>query len=131
MSNLSKADLNEDQVVTEVISTQLEHFRRISPPCRGLELPDGIMLRHTQSASLYFYLRTGVENGKIRTQVFASDSPYDRQKTSIGSVVTPMFAHRADHDHLEKLERLVREWVDFVDKNLDGEQEFQSFKIDS
>ena len=45
-----------------------------------------IILRHTRSRSLYFYLRTQVEDGKIKTQVFATDSPYDRQKTSIGSV---------------------------------------------
>ena len=61
---------NEDRIVVEVISNQLEHFQKINPPCRGLELPDGILLRHTQSASLYFYLRTGVDNGKIKATWF-------------------------------------------------------------
>jgi hypothetical protein len=130
MSNNGKAGSSEDQIVTEVISNQLEHFRNISPPCRGLELPDGVLLRHTQSASLYFYLRTGVDNGKIKTHVFATDSPYDRQKASIGSVVTPMFEPGADYNHLEKLEKLIREWVDFVHEEPLPGRDFQSFKVD-
>src|SRR5262245_54397006 len=104
----------DDQVIVEVINHQLEHFRSIEPPCRGMELPDGIILRHTLSRSLYFYLRTKVEDGKIKTQVYASDSPYDRQKASIGSVVTPMFEHYSDHAHLQSLETLIRAWVEFV-----------------
>ena len=36
---------NDDEVVVEVIGHQLEHFRRAEPPCRGMELPDGIILR--------------------------------------------------------------------------------------
>ncbi len=131
MSNNGKAGSNEDQIVIEVISNQLEHFRNITPPCRGMQLPDGILLRHTQSASLYFYLRTGVDNGMIKTHVFATDSPYDRQKAAIGSVVTPMFEARADHNHLEKLEKLIRQWVDFVDVQPDQEHDFSSFKVDS
>jgi hypothetical protein len=119
----------EDRIVVEVINNQLEHFRKIDPPCRGMELPDGILLRHTRSASLYFYLRTGVDNGKIRTQLFASDSPYDRQKASIGTVITPMFEAQADFEHLEKLERLIREWVGFVDQGADADHDFQSFKL--
>jgi hypothetical protein len=130
MSDNGKAGFNEDQIVTEVISTQLAHFRSIRPPCRGMELPDGILLRHALSASLYFYLRTSVENGKISTRVFASDSPYDQQKAGIGSVVTPMFEPEADRIHLEKLEKLIRQWVDFVGDQLDQEHDFRSFKID-
>jgi len=121
----------EDRIVVEVIHHQLQHFRSIDPPCRGLELPDGIVLRHTQSKSLYFYLRTAVDNGKIKTQVFATDSPYDRQKASIGTVVTPMFEAAADSKHLEKLEGLIREWVDFVQDAPDLTHEFQSFKVDA
>jgi hypothetical protein len=128
MSGNGKAE-PEAQVVVEVINHQLEHFRNIQPPCRGLELPDGIVLRHTSSRSLYFYLRTRVEDGKIKTEVFATDSPYDRQKTSIGSVITAMFEHRSDHAHLEKLETLVRRWVEFVQEDVDSEQEFQSFHV--
>jgi hypothetical protein len=105
-----------DRLVVEAIGSQLAHFENIDPPCRGLELPDGILLRNTRSSSLYFYLRTGVDNGKIKTQVFASDSPYDRQKAGIGSVVTPMFEPGADCNHLMRLEELIRGWVDFVRK---------------
>ena len=120
---------DDDQVVVEVISHQLEHFRNLEPPCRGMELPDGIILRHTLSRSLYFYLRTRVEDGKIKTQVFASDSPYDRQKTSIGSVITAMFEHRSDHEHLEKLEVLIRRWVEFVTEEPDAGPDFRSFQV--
>jgi hypothetical protein len=120
---------NDDQVIVEVINHQLEHFRQIEPPCRGMELPDGIVLRHTLSQSLYFYLRTRVEDGKIKTQVFASDSPYDRQKASIGSVTTAMFEHRSDHAHLEKLEVLIRQWVEFVQDAPDLGQDFHSFRV--
>jgi hypothetical protein len=61
--------------------------------------------------------------------VFASNSPYDRQKTSIGSVVTPMFEPGADHDHLMRLEDLIRDWVDFVQEEPDSTGDFQSFKV--
>ena len=120
-----------DQLVVEAIGSQLEHFEKINPHCRGLVLPDGILLRLTRSASLYFYLRTGVDNGKIRTQVFASNSPYDRQKTGIGSVVTPMFEPGADHNHLMQLETLIRDWVEFVQEEPDSTRDFQSFRIGS
>jgi hypothetical protein len=108
----------------------LPFVRGLRPPCRGVELPDGIILRHTLSPSLYFYLRTRVEDGKIKTQVFASDSPYDRQKASIGSVKTPMFEQRSDRRHLAKLEELIRGWVEFVQEDLDGSRDFQSFQVD-
>jgi hypothetical protein len=125
-----KATTNGDeQIIVEVIGSQLQHFQKINPPCRGLELPDGVLLRHTQSRSLFFYLRTTVDNGKIKTQIFASDSPYDRQKAGIGSVVTPMFEAQADYQHLAKLERLIREWVDFVQEMPEGATDFQSFKV--
>jgi hypothetical protein len=127
IENGKKSD--DDQLVVEVIHSQLEHFRKIEPPCRGIELPDGIVLRHTLSQSLYFYLRTGVENGKIKTQIFASDSPYDMRKSCIGAVVTGMFETQADRIHLEKLENLIREWVVFVGDVPVVERDFQSFKI--
>jgi hypothetical protein len=119
-----------DTDAVAAISQQLEHFRNIDPPCRGVELPDGIIIRHTLSRSLYFYLRTRVEDGKIKTQVFASDSPYDRQKASIGSVMTPMFEKRSDQRHLAKLEELIRGWVEFVQEDLDGSRDFESFQVD-
>ena len=120
-----------DQLVVNAVGRQLAHFKTITPPCRGLELPDGILLRSTRSASLYFYLKTGVDNGKIKTHVFASDSPYDRQKTRIGSVVTPMFEPGADHNHLMQLETLIRDWVEFVQEEPDSTRDFQSFRIGS
>ena len=126
MGGGEKAD-GTGEMVGEVISAQLEHFRNSDPPCRGVQLPDGILLRHTQSATLYFYLKTVVENGSIRTQVFATDSPYDRQKAAIGIVGTPMFELRADQAHLEKIEDLIRDWVDFVRRDPDSERDFQSF----
>jgi hypothetical protein len=120
-----------DTLVVEVISNQLQHFRRIDPPCRGMELPDGVLLRHTRSRSLYFYLKSVVEDGKIKTQVHASDSPYDRQKARIGSVITPMFEALSDVLHMEKLERLIRDWVEFVEENADSPRDFQSFDIEN
>src|SRR4029077_19162213 len=101
-----------------------QHFRNIDPPCRGMELPDGVLLRHTRSRSLYFYLKTSIENGKIKTQIHASDSPYDRQKARIGTVMTAMFEARADAVHLEKLENVIREWVEFVQEVLDTGHDF-------
>jgi hypothetical protein len=130
MSNNGRTTADE-QMVVEVIGNQLEHFRNIDPPCRGVGLPDGILLRHTLSRSLYFYLRTTVDNGKIKTQIFASDSPYDRQKAAIGSVVTPMFEAQADLQHMQKLEKLIREWVDFVQETPESASDFQSFKVSS
>ena len=128
MSQRGKTEA-EDQVIVEVIGHQLEYFRNIEPPCRGMELPDGVVLRHTRSPALYFYLRTRVEDGKILTQIFASDSPYDRQKASIGSVSTAMFEHRSDQAHLEKLESLIREWVGFVQEEPDSGRDFHAFKV--
>src|SRR5207248_1189588 len=96
----------EDRVVLQATRNQLEHFQGADPHCRAVQLPEGIMLRYNQARSLYFYLRTGLEGGNILTRVFASDSPYDRQKTGIGEVTTPMFDPRADHIHLEKLQQL-------------------------
>jgi hypothetical protein len=125
----SDLSCDADRLVVQAIGSQLAYFKDIDPPCRGLELPDGILLRSTRSASLYFYLRTTVADGKIKTQVFASDSPYDRQQAHIGSVVTPMFEPRADYNHLMKLEQLIRDWVDFVQEEPDSARDFQSFQV--
>lgn len=38
------------QIIVGVITNQLQHFRNIEPPCRGMELPDGVLLRHTHRA---------------------------------------------------------------------------------
>jgi hypothetical protein len=94
-----------------------------------MQLPDGILLRHNLSQDLYFYIRTQVEDGKIKSRVFASDSPYDRQKAEIGAIESPMFDPKADALHLEKLERLLQSWVEFVGSEADLAQEFQSFVL--
>jgi hypothetical protein len=120
----------EGAEIINVIATQLEHFRRSNPPCRGVQLPDGILLRHTLSRSLYFYLRTRIEDGKINTCVYASDSPYDRQKATIGEVSTSIFVEGADDIQLEKLEKLLRDWVHFVREEPETIQEFQGFEFD-
>lgn len=125
-----EAPLSDEQLSTQVFSTQLAHFRNIAPPCTGMQLPDGVLLRHTQSDTLYFYLRTVIENGKFRTQVFASDSPYDRQKTSIGVIASPMFSAEAEENHLFRVEQIIRSWVEFVKEEVSQDQAFQSFPID-
>jgi hypothetical protein len=130
-SNANGTASADDQIIVGVISNQLQHFRNIDPPCRGMELPDGVLLRHTRSRSLYFYLKTSIENGKIKTQIHASDSPYDRQKAGIGTVITAMFEARADAVHLEKLEKMVREWVEFVQEDLDTQRDFHTFNLET
>jgi hypothetical protein len=120
-----------EKIIVDVISNQLQHFRNLDPPCRGMELPDGVLLRHTRSRSLYFYLKTIIEDGKIKTQVHASDSPYDRQKARIGTVMTAMFEPRANVLHLERLEVVIREWVEFVQEDLDPARDFQTFNLET
>jgi hypothetical protein len=125
------AGSGEDMVVVELLSHQLEHFTGADSRCRGLQLPEGILLRYAPYRSLFFYLRTAVKHGKIVTRIFASDSPYDRQKTLIGEVVTPMFDPGADSQQLQKVERLVQSWVEFVKDGADeGGAEFRSFSVD-
>jgi hypothetical protein len=120
----------EDRIAAEVTRRHLQHFVTSDPRCRGMQLPEGLLLRYTLSRALYFYLRTGVRDGKISTRIFASDSPYDRQKTSIGEVLTPMFEAGADATHLRKVEHLLRSWVDFVKESPDDEVAFKAFEVD-
>jgi hypothetical protein len=119
----------EENLALESTRTQLRYFQEADPRCRGLQLPEGVLLRYTLAQALYFYLRTGVAEGKIRTRVYASDSPYDRMKTDIGEVATPMFESHADAKHLRKLERLLREWVAFVKDGSDFDEPFTSFPL--
>jgi hypothetical protein len=119
----------ESEVVLEATRHQLEHFRGADPRCRVMQLPEGILLRYTLSHALYFYLRTGAADGKIVTRVFASDSPYDPKKNSIGEVLTPMFEPDAEGQHLRKLEHLLRTWVDFVRDDPDPTEAFTAFPL--
>jgi hypothetical protein len=116
------------EVLNSTTRIQVTHFQNADPRCRSLELPEGVLLRYTQARALYFYLRSGVEDGKIATSVYASDSPYERQKALIGDVRTPMFEPHADASHLRKVEKLVRAWVDFV-KDPDSPDDFLSFPL--
>jgi hypothetical protein len=121
---------DEDPRVLDITRHQMQHFQDADPRCRALQLPEGLMLRYTLSQALYFYLRTGVAEGQLRTHVYASDSPYDRCKADVGEVLTPMFESAADRVHLEKLERLLRSWVDFVKDDVGLEEgDFKSFPI--
>jgi len=120
---------DDASVVSHATSTQLQHFTETDPHCRALQLPDGIMLRYTLSHSLYFYLRTGVNNGNITTTVFASDTPYDRTKADIGVVITPMFEPDADGNHLVKLKKLLYSWVGFTSADEDADEGFKSFSL--
>ena len=40
-----------------------------------------------------------------------------------------MFEPGADYGHLEKLEGLIRDWVDFVQEEPDSARDFQSFQV--
>jgi hypothetical protein len=120
---------DEDLLLSEATRKQLAYFRVADPRCRALQLPEGIMLRYTMSEALYFYLQTGVSEGKIRTRVYATDSPYDRKKTNIGEVTTPMFEPAADQQQLAKLEDLLRAWVSFVREDAEGDPPFTSFPV--
>jgi hypothetical protein len=117
-----------DRALTPVPRIQAEHFPNADPRCRSLQLPEGVLLRYTALGSLYFYLRSGVDDGKIVTSVYASDSPYERQKGLIGGVRTPMFEPHADANHLRKVEGLVRTWVEFV-REPDPADAFLSFPL--
>jgi hypothetical protein len=109
-----KAKTEAEERVANAIGQQLEHFRKMAPPCRGMELPDGIILRPTPSRSLYFYLRTWVEGGNIKTQVFASDSPYDRQKANIGAAIMPATNKNQLYVYLYNINELIQGWIEFV-----------------
>ena len=97
----------DENLAYEITKNHLVHFTSSDPRCRGVELPEGLLLRYTLSSALYFYLRTGIRDGKIWTRIFASDSPYDRQKAMIGDVMTPIFEPHADLTHLKKVEDRV------------------------
>ena len=117
-------------VVGRLASAQLEHFTGCDPRCRGMQLPEGILLRYTLSQSLYFYLRTTVKDGNIVTRLFASDSPYDWQKTCIGEVRTPMFEPHAESRHLTRVQHQLASWVDFVRDDREPGESFRAFTAD-
>jgi hypothetical protein len=119
---------DDDRIVAGMNRTQLERFTGADPRCRGLELPEGLMLRYNLSRSLFFYLRTGVRDGKLVTEIFASDSPYERQKMLVGEVITPMFAPQADASQLDRVEKMLYAWVDFVKDEAETDRDFTTFE---
>jgi hypothetical protein len=124
-------------IIVESSRTQLEYFTRANPFCRGLQLPEGVMLRYNCSEPFFFYLRTRVEDGKIFTRVYATDTPYELQKSCIGEVSTSLFDAekngfdlQADLNQLEKLEVFLNSWVDFIRIPADdGEERYTSFAL--
>src|SRR5437660_6887142 len=120
---------NQSHIVEEFQHRQLEQLRQADPRCRVMEMPDGVLLRYTLAQSLYFYLRSRVEDGKLTTRVWASDSPYDRQKAHVGDVLTPMFSEQADANQLRKVLALLRDWVRFVADDLGEGNEFVAFEF--
>ncbi len=120
----------DDQLVSKMSNNQLAHFTGADRRCKGVEMPQGVMLRYNAAESMFFFLETTVIQGKIRTNVYASDSPYDKKKSFIGEVNTAMFEEDADMVHLQKVEKSVRDWVQFVSVATDEDQPFSSFSMD-
>jgi hypothetical protein len=125
----SALTFDADDPLVSATRSQMTHFCSADARCRALQLPEGVLLRYTLSRALYFYLRTGLRDGKIVTAVYASDTPYDCRKSLVGEVCTPMFEGHSDLDHLRKLEGLLRAWVDFVKEEADREEAFSAFAV--
>jgi hypothetical protein len=126
-----EVESEDSRVVSGLNQTQIERFTGTDARCRGLELPEGVLLRYNLSRSLFFYLKTAVSEGKIGTTIFASDSPYERQKTLLGEVFTPMFTPLADATHLDRVEELLYAWVDFVKEDTEPGREFKTFQMNT
>lgn len=120
---------DEPKIVEEFQHRQLEQLRHADPRCRVLELPEGVLLRYALAQSLYFYLRSRVEDGKLNTRVWASDSPYDRQKAHVGDIATPMFKPEAEANHMRRVLALLRDWVRFVADDAEQGSEFVAFQL--
>jgi hypothetical protein len=126
----SRSDVSDDEkIVAGMTRTQMARFTGNDPRCRGLELPEGLLLRYNLSQSLYFFLKTGVKDGNIVTQVFATDTPYDRQKALVGCVTTPMFTPQADACHLDRVESMLYSWVEFVKDEAEAGRDFSTFAM--
>jgi hypothetical protein len=41
-----------------------------------------------------------------------------------------MFEQRSDRGYIARLEGLIREWVEFVQEDLDGSHDVESFQVD-
>lgn len=119
----------EEEQASQANQNQLTHFTERK--CQGVELPEGVLLRYTQGDNpMYFFLRTSCIGGKIITNIFASDNPYEKEKSAIGELKTAMFEEDADVLHLEKVEKAVRDWIVFVSPSGDSDEPFASFSMD-
>lgn len=127
----------DDTILLEVNQSQLNYFTSADERCRGLQLPEGILLRYNLARSLYFYLRTSVEDGKVITRVYSSDTPFDHRKCVIGEVSTPLFDRtglrfdlEVDRKQVDKLRGLLLTWVNFVCEDLEATSGFSGFALD-
>jgi hypothetical protein len=119
----------EPNIAEEFQHRQLEQLRQADPRCRVLEMPDGVLLRYTLAQSLFFYLRSRVEDGKLNTRVWASDSPYDRQKAHVGDVISPLFKQESEANHMRRVLAMLRDWVRFVADDAEQGSEFVAFQV--
>ena len=83
-----------DQVLERTVRIQLRRFEESDARCRGVQLPDALLLRFDRAEALFFRLRSGVTDGRLVSRVFASDSPYHPEQAFIGEVLTPLLAGR-------------------------------------
>lgn len=128
---------SDDTILLEVNQSQLNYFTKADDKCRGLQLPEGILLRYNLAKSLYFYLRTSVEDGQVVTRVYSSDTPFEYRKCVIGEVATPLFdraGHQfdleVDRKQVDKLRNLLTTWVTFVCDDLEANSGFSAFALD-
>lgn len=61
---------------------------------------------------VYFFIDTIVDGGSIKTQIHASDTPYEKQKSLVGEIATPVSGSDADSTHLSKIEDAINAWLE-------------------
>jgi hypothetical protein len=129
MAESNGSDPNID-ISVEFQGRQLQLIETPNSHCKSMQLPEGLLLRYTLAKTLYFYLRSGTRDANISTRVFASDSPYERCKTEIGEVLTPIFGDNPDEAHLTKVQQMLHSWVKFVREQTDDDgEDFVSFQL--
>lgn len=128
---------DEEEMVNRVTQNQLAQFADKRDKCAGIQLPKGVMLRYNLAESLYFYLESGVDGGKIRTCVYASSSPYEKtNRVMVGEIATPIFDEETAEDcnvvHSRKVESAVNDWIDFVSDDVEADESapFTSYTLE-
>ncbi|MEK6233281.1 MAG: hypothetical protein N2C14_01065, partial [Planctomycetales bacterium] len=61
---------DDEETASKVSENQLANFTEDNDKCAGVQLPKGVMLRYNLAESLYFYLETNVDGGRLKTVVF-------------------------------------------------------------